>query len=457
MIQSPLSPIVVFLLALTFSLLSAFLTPPLQIPDEDEHFRYTRAIASGSIVPKELNPRGVGGLIPQADMNLITVFSPVATHRDVQVTHEMYKAARAAEGTQLIPVNYWGAAIYPPVAYAVPAAGLLLADMLGFDRLSAFYAGRAANALLFSICAAFAFALAPAGRVPLTLVLLLPMTLFEAGSFSADAFVFALTPLVCAILAREAVQVDRLPRLSILVCTAIAITLLALTKAPLITMLLPLVAIAWRRSWVLAFTLFAMAVTCFILWIVTFVMTPQMAVRSAMLVGGEVSSSAQIEALLIDPLQIIPLAINTLASYGWFYAITAIGAFGWLEIYMPDWYYMSAIVIVLVIFGLSTTDPNPSPSISTKIAFGVAAIAASALVFASLYLVWSAVGADIVSGVQGRYFIPMLFLAVFSIAGGIKVHSGAIINRAAMAIPVILWIVSLVIFCQLLVERYYMT
>lgn len=455
--KSKSSPIFVFLLALTFSLLSAFLTPPFQIPDEDEHFRYTRAIAAGSVIPKELNPRGVGGLIPQADMNLITVFAPVATHRDVQVTHEMYAAARAVEGTELIPVNYWGAAIYPPVAYAVPAAGLLLADVLGFDRLSAFYGGRAANALLFSICAAFAIALAPAGRVPLALVLLLPMTLFEAGSFSADAFVFALTPLVCAILAREAVQKDRLPSLAILVCTAIAITVLALTKAPLIMMLLPLVAVAWRRSWMLACMLFVGVFTCYILWVATFVMTPQMAVRSALLMGEEVSSSAQIRALLLDPLQIIPLAFNTLTSYGWFYAITAIGAFGWLEIYMPDWYYMSAIIIMLVIFGLSTTDPNPSPSISTKIAFGVASIAASALVFASLYLVWSAVGADIVSGVQGRYFIPMLFLAVFSIAGSFKLNSGTTLNRVVVVVPAILWLVSFVLFCQLLVERYYMT
>ncbi|MBN8936381.1 MAG: DUF2142 domain-containing protein [Rhizobiales bacterium] len=63
------------------------------------------------------------------------------------------------------------------MAYVTPAVAMLAVDALGLDRLDSFYAGRAANALLFIAAVAFAIWIAPTGCPAVALIFLLPMSL----------------------------------------------------------------------------------------------------------------------------------------------------------------------------------------------------------------------------------------------------------------------------------------
>jgi hypothetical protein len=158
-----------------------------------------------SLTKRDLSNHRRGGTVTQADIELIRTFAvvPIRDDHNFRITSALFQKARHVSGVGvLVPANYWGAAVYSPLAYVTPAVAMLTADALGLGRLDSFYAGRAANTLLFIAAVAFAIWIAPTGRPALAFIFLLPMSLFEAASFSADALAYALSAIVGALLAR---------------------------------------------------------------------------------------------------------------------------------------------------------------------------------------------------------------------------------------------------------------
>jgi uncharacterized membrane protein len=440
-----LLPVIFIVLALPSTLLFALLTPPFQVPDETEHYFYARSISLGDVFPEQFKNGGAGGLVTTTDQRLMQIFNGIPFKPAVKVTKEMLESAMQLPRGSVVSQNYWGAAIYPPSAYAVPAAALFVLNHLGLDPLYVFFGGRVANSIAYVLCGALAIWLVPVGRLAFLLVLLLPMSLSQAGSFSADAQTFLLAALICALVAREA-QRD-CPAFPGLIFAAALLVLLSTTKAPMIALVFPLVAVSCRRSKTLAVVLGTIVVTLFLLWIYKFVLTDATAARAARL---GVSSSEQVSFLLSNPIDIIKIAINTVEKMTWRYVQGAIGIFGWLDTTLKEWFYVLAILCSTAVAAITTTDKR----IGYNLIFLISALLATALTFGALYVSWSKPGADIVSGVQGRYFIPIMFPTALALAGL------ATRRRLWLAIElapvIILWVVSSAYIPLVLVDRYYL-
>ena len=97
-------------------------------------------------------------------------------------------------------------------------------------------------------------------------------------------------------------------------------------------------------------------------------------------------------------------------NLGWFYLRSMIGIFGWLTVVMPGYVYIlvTAALIVASLIG-QRTEPRLA---LIEIAWCVLLlVGASLLTFLAMYLDATPVGAWMVLGVQGRYFLPLLGLA----------------------------------------------
>jgi len=423
----------------------ALLTPPFQIPDELDHYLYARMLTEGQALPVQLPGGGAGGAVRAGDLALFKTFANLPFRYEEKVSAQAFQGANIIREGASIQNDFSGAAIYPPTAYAVPALGLAVADAMGASRLVAFYGGRAANALAFVGMATIALCVLPVSKGAFAFVLLLPMTLSQAGSFSADAHVFGVTAIICALLARESLCA---PRALVLTVVAAMILMVALTKAPMVALLLPLAALSWRHSKALAAVLTIGVLAAFAVWTLEFVLTEAQAARSARL--GNVSATDQLDFLLSSPFSVFTVAWGTLTANLTFYYQSMVGRFGWLDAPMALWFYWLAGLSFAVTAGASALETKALPH---GLAFALSAIVSATLTFGALYLSWTPVGAGIVVGVQGRYFIPVLLPAVIALAGLARMPINPLF---AFTPAVLLWGAAAVHAPLVLVFRYYL-
>jgi uncharacterized membrane protein len=384
-------------IALIYALTLVYLTPPFQVPDEVQHYLYARAITTGTILPRDLPNHRRGGTVTQADTELIRTFAvvPIRDDHNFRITPALFQKARHVTGDDVsVPANYSGAAVYSPLAYVTPAIAMLAADALGLDRLDSFYTGRAANALLFIAAVAFAIWVAPTGRPALAFIFLLPMSLYEAASFSADAIAYSLSAIACSLLVRIASGFSS--RLVWLGVAALLIAFLSTIKSPLVALVVPLIVLGWRVSPKMALLLGLAVIGIWLTWTFGFALTDSFGARQKPLPG--VSASDQIHFLLTHPLSIFTTAIQTLFWNTPYYVIGGIGDLGWLDAPLALWFYLLALASGLVAFVCSAVSERVKLVPGFRIALAAAALIATALTFGTLYLTWTPVGASVVQG-----------------------------------------------------------
>jgi uncharacterized membrane protein len=402
-------------IALIYAMTLVYLTPPFQVPDEVEHYLYARAITTGAILPHDLSNHRRGGTVTQADIELIRTFAvvPIRDDHNFRITSALFQKARHVSGVGvLVPANYWGAAVYSPLAYVTPAVAMLTADALGLGRLDSFYAGRAANTLLFIAAVAFAIWIAPTGRPALAFIFLLPMSLFEAASFSADALAYALSAIVGALLARIGSGFSS--RLVWLWVAALLIALLSTIKSPLVALVLPLIVLGWRVSPKMALLLGLAVIGTWLAWNFGYALNESFDARLRTSPGG-VSIHDQIQFLLSNPQAILSIAIETLRQKTLFYIGSGIGAF--MNAPLANWFYVLTLIIGLLMFMGSSSLMPLKMALGFRLTLAAAGLIAIALTFGTLYLAWTPVGSSVVQGVQGRYFIPILAILALSFSG----------------------------------------
>ena len=126
--------------------------------------------------------------------------------------------------------------------------------------------------------------------------------------------------------------------------------------------------------------------------------------------GGAVSVSGQISTIVHHPLGYLSVWLenvgNSFTSY--MFGEGLFGTLGHLSVSTCTPYI--AILIVFVILADFTDAKIPTLSIKQKgIILGILLLT-SAFVWGSMYLAFNEVAAVFIGGVQGRYFIPLMFL-----------------------------------------------
>ena len=92
------------------------------------------------------------------------------------------------------------------------------------------------------------------------------------------------------------------------------------------------------------------------------------------------------------------------------YITTAIGgALGWLSILLPNW-IINIWLGVLVLSSMSEKSNNDVFTYEHKLLYFLTSFGIILLVMLAMALAWTPMGYATIEGVQGRYFIPIIFL-----------------------------------------------
>jgi uncharacterized membrane protein len=419
--------------------LYAFVTPAFTVPDESAHFWRSAATARGQLAPA---PRPAP-VIVAVDAGL-REFARRAGELggDAAIWKRRFREAVAPMRTSGSDLDVMIVPLYTALPYAPSSAVVFAGEIAKVRPLVIFYAGRLMNLMFWIGVIALAIRIAPAASSIFVSVALLPMTLFLFGSWSADAAAIALAVAFTALALRAHTATDLMRPDEVLALTGAALAL-ALSKAAYCLLPALVVAIPAARfrsrgqrlamiAAVGAATLAGTLVSMLYFNRAYFNFRPHLPVDPA----------AQMECVRHDPLRFAAVVGRDVTSNGRFYIDQIAGRFAHNEITLPDWVWRTAWTLMIVV---AITSPLGVRARFRTLAFliGVGTVLG---IIASQYLIWSVVCGDLVEGVQGRYFLPVLPLFAIALGGWVKrpvppvvlLAVAAICNAAALA-TIIVW------------------
>jgi uncharacterized membrane protein len=400
------------LAALLFGAVLAAVTPPFQVPDEPAHFYRAYRVSEGhlDLVPGGLREAPLPAGIHRIGVDLLG---------DLPFDNQKRIAPRKILAAFQVPLEperpestfFANSLQYTFVPYVPQAAGIAAGRFLGAPPLALLHLARLANLLFGVLGVAFAVRRLPAFKWLTAMVALTPMALSLLGSASADVTSIVAAFTLVSVTAKLAWGEKAATRGDFLLLTASAVALCA-SKPPymplaLLAFLIPAARFPWRRAgFLLLHTSLSFAAAA---WSVVTSRTV-----GIIRFGAGVDVERQIHDSLVHPLGFLWVLIHDYAVHTPRYLGELVGQLGWLDTRIPT---PLRVVYLAVLLALVFLETNPGIEVR-RWQRGIAAtatLAAMAVVSASQYAIWTPYGADLIEGIQGRYFLPLVPGAVWAL------------------------------------------
>lgn len=401
------------LLAVIWGGLFAFVTPPFQVADENRHFLRAYQIAEGKIIG-ENNEGKSGGFLPEnvvkcAQSTRHLCFRQERKHR-VEDTLALFDLPIESDRRVF---KAFGQVVYSPVPYLPASLVMVAGNTLKLPPIMTMYLGRILNLACWVILICLAIKITPILKWVFFLLALTPMSLYQGSSLSADCLTNAFGFLTIALFLRCAFGNDEIVRKSDLYLLFVLTVCLSLSKNVYLLMVLLYLLIPRKKIgpskkyWGIFSFLLLANITAISGWM--------FCLRSlASLSSFNVSPNEQFSFVVSHPVQVAFIMVKSLfIQIPWLF-MQFIGRFGWMDAPLPCW-HGGLWGLLLIFVSLIETNGKVTVRFCHKIlSFGILSITTAGIFFA-LYLCFTPVGADIVKGVQGRYFMPIapLFFLLF--------------------------------------------
>jgi len=407
--RNPLA-IVWGLLVSAFLVFLIFATPPMQVPDEQNHFLRVAQLAQGGVIGRRLNALDSGGMLPVDSVTFAHSYDDIPSHYDHKIQwSRLDTGSNLTWKSQRIPAGFPNTVIYSPVFYLPAVLGVEVGKVLHTNILTSFYLARISSSIFCLLVGFMALLVAIRGKLLIAVFLSMPMVLSLFASCSQDGPLIASCALCVALLTR--VEDSFSERKWFWPGVALLLGCILASKPPYILMaFIPLV-LAPSFSWRKAAGACGIAVALLMIWSLWGVHTTKVPFQS----GQGVDSGRQVHFLLSHPIAGLEALLNTFHFFGSSFKQQFVGVLGWLDAPLPSWFYrFEKIILILtaLISALYLSTKINKEFLLRKILIFTLCLGTACAVSVALYLIWTPVGLNYIEGIQGRYFIP---LAIFSI------------------------------------------
>ncbi len=392
-------PVLYICWASVFGATVAWVMPPWQNADEPAHVERIIQIGLGGLLGERM-PNAVGGISDPALLDAFAATRSLPFHADAKMTHAMTKQGGSVRWSHRPgPMAFPNTAMYPPFLYAAAVPAALIGRLGRLHIVDTLRLMRVFDAVAAAVLGALALAVARRTRIAISAILVLPMSLALAASATQDALLIPVAALAVALVDRARSRPLQLPRAWTLTALAVCLGIVVTAKPPYLPLAaLPLLlpAPAGRARWWLA----AGGALAALLWSLH-------VSRDLGLATSGVDPRAQAMRLVHHPFVLAQVIANSIAQRWRLYVESMVGILGWLDTALPSGFVETARWIMpLALLSAMTPDAERSPWRRTLAA--IAALAAAAAVFLSLYLIWTPLRGTVIEGIQGRYFLPLL-------------------------------------------------
>jgi uncharacterized membrane protein len=423
------------LIALPTGVLLAVLTPPGQVPDEQAQVARALGLLHGAVlavrkpVIDSFTHQPVMRTGVKVDLGLLqAAASPVTmiNGNPVITTGDFVAANAGPTNHAKVFADIPNTAGSFPLTYLPATAGLAIGLAADAPPATCFLMARLCMLAAFLVLGGLALWLTAFGEAVLLTILLLPMSLYLAGSVHQGGVVIALTCLVCALLSRGS-RKAWLAALGLFLAVLLAKIFYALL---LVVFLLPVSRAGVRLK------LRDLGIACvpLLLWggiVAAFVTVnyPVPLYHPGPLYHGDAGiwldhawPAVNLHILLGDPVRLVSLPWRT--EHIWFFGLAKemVGVLGLVHIELPmKYYFLWAGCGVAAVSGLLFC---PRPVVfSQRTALTNFAVTAAAilltywLIMLVFYVDFTNAGWDSVTGLQGQFFLPLLPFLLFALPG----------------------------------------
>jgi Predicted membrane protein (DUF2142) len=388
--------------------------------DEPAHFSRSYQISTGRFVPEKIgNSKFSGACLPKdvlAEMSgyeaayfrhLVSLF-PHALKPGAPAPASQAPPKCESKGESFVTFSTFGS----PVPYLPQAATLFVARELGAGAGGMLVAGRIVLLAVYVAIVAFAIRRSPRARWALCAAALIPVAVFQsASSLSHDAITTAVAILVVSSALRALDPPEGVTAKALVVEAALLSALLGMCKPVYVVIaglyLLPLLGTRERRAklWLLA-PAAAVGVVVSVVWNQV---VGDLWRTDATYFGIVPDPPARRHELLTAPWHFVADALRTVPDQFWEWTK---GLFG-VGPSVTDWpgivIGVALAIFVVVALQHDGHEPRPLRWFERGLVL-VLFVIGMALVFAANYVYWTTPGNDEISGIQARYFVPLLVL-----------------------------------------------
>ena len=370
-----------------------YICPLGMAPDEDFHFFRAFEISCGNLVSAHMGNSGEGGnYLPDA---LYDFYIPNAT----------------IDWNDIKEFHFGNVSLYSPLSYLPQSVGIKIARLFTNNVQYIFYSGRLSNFLTSLILCTFAIWLIPFGNKVIFMAMLFPLTLQEMISLSPDGFVIGLSIFLLSYILHLSYKINRITikQLIVLSITCIILSQCKIVYIVLLILLLLIPKDKFENKGEYIFTKAIIPIISIILSIAW------LTISSGFLVEFQpgVNTAEQIKYVITHLLEFYIISVRTTLTSGPYYIESMFGRYlGALNIPVSE--FIIFVLLVLYVYEVASNEELP---INThkydKYIMLFTFLSCVALIFASLYVQWTPLRNDLINGIQGRYFTPIISLLAF--------------------------------------------
>lgn len=390
---------------MVFGIAMMLITPPFQTPDEPAHFYRIWQIST--FQPLVFKPGANAGAYLPRNLNRFVYhalgdmpFHPVNKVPDDYLTRLW--TFRTHSGKQFF-YPFANTASNHTLVYIPQVAGVLLGRLISDRLLVAFYLGRFLNLVTWSLCILLAIRIFPPVKFLLLCLALMPMSLFQASSFSADAPVNAATFIFFALILNACfrpVLIDRPAFLRIL-GASIPVLIGKPGYFPLVLLIFMIPAKQFGSN--------RRKANFMLGWIACFSLMTAFRVRQLLdveILRPGVSRQEQLRFILSDPVRYAGIVLHTFDVMMGKLCRSFVGVLGWMDTRLSDEVIIAYYIFILLI-SLTCWNLDRGFSFRQKLFVLLLSIGNLLLLMTIVYTYWMPVGVSVIAGFQGRYMIPL--------------------------------------------------
>lgn len=413
-------------------LVSFLAVPVFNTPDEDHHFYRIYELSQGHLISDKQVITENGQEVVQVGREFPKNLCPDDFEtRDVSLWDVKNHLGDKIDSTETEFCEFANTALYAPPSYLPQIIGVKIADVLTDSPLFMAYLGRLMNTITFGLLVFFAIRLSPFGKNLIAITALLPMSIQAANSLSADGLAIGIVLLFVAyILYLKYTKTEVLGKKEIALLYLL-IFFLCCCKIVYVPFCLLLFLIpqkrfksrsAYKRHVVTAAVLILVLSLGWLLIATSFL--------GGIKANVNVNTAEQIKGILMNPIQFAMTFIRTLKVYLKEYLLQFLGErMGWMNIYIPSFLLYPFFIILGVEVCMDQDTGKQIFPTYLRVFLGGTSILIFLLIFVTLYGQWTPVGNRLIEGIQGRYFIPLVFPFLLAVKPIRRAHTQQTGNR----------------------------
>lgn len=314
--------------------------------------------------------------------------------------------------------------IYNPIQYLPQTLGVVLAKILCGNPMIMAYCARVINMLMAIIILYFALKKMPFGKVGLIVSMCLPIAIEGFTSMSPDAITISVAYLFIAYIFNIVFDKDENRKINkkdtiILAVLSVILALCKIVYLPIVGLMLLLTKNNFktkRTHIVIVLGIMSIAICANLLWLNTANMYLSM--------YKDGNSNLQIATIFQNPVLYIERVLFTLNYSIEDYIYPLFGSeLGWNEFAQMNYILPSVIGALFVFVNIADNTLKIKMKKYQNIIIILIILAVIGLIFTSLYIQWNDSEDAIITGIQGRYFIPILPLIMLVVCSNLKLKT----------------------------------